>query len=142
MPEELVTIATFSMAVEADLARAKLESEGIECFLADEHTVTVNWLYSQAVGGVKLQVRESDAQRALEILKGSPTLTENAENHEAENTDQENVRCPRCDSTDVHYEKFSRRLAFLSWLVLRFPLPFLKREWKCKKCGYQWKGSE
>ncbi len=139
MTEELVTIATFSTAVEADLARARLESEGIECFLADEHTVTVNWLYSQAVGGVKLQVREADAQRAVEILKGTSTLAEDAEGRETEETEGAKPRCPRCDSPDVHYERFSRRLAFLSWLVLSFPLPFLKRKWKCENCGYEWK---
>lgn len=136
MSEELVTIATFSMAIEADLARAKLESEGIECFLADEHTVTVNWLYSQAVGGVKLQVKEADAQRAIGVLKES-RITKDIENQADE---FEGYYCPRCNSTDVHYEKFSRRLVFASWLLLRFPLPFLKRQWKCKNCGYQWKG--
>ena len=140
MSEELLTIATFSMAIEADLARAKLESEGIECFLADEHTVTVNWLYSQAVGGVKLQVREANAQKAMEILRGSSNMTEGAEEREAEETEYGKPRCPRCDSPDVHYEKFSRRLAFTSLLVLSFPLPFLKRKWKCENCGHQWKG--
>lgn len=46
----------------------RLEAEGIEAWLADEHLVQTDWLYSIAVGGIKLQVRPEHAQRALEIL--------------------------------------------------------------------------
>lgn len=70
MGEKLVTIGRFSQPLEAWLAKTKLESEGIECFLMDEHIVTMNWLYSNAVGGVKLKVREEDAEKAKRILSG------------------------------------------------------------------------
>ena len=73
MPERLVTVASFSQAMEAHLSRARLESEGIECFISDEFTITNNWLFSNAIGGVKLNVRESDAQEALEVLQHGPT---------------------------------------------------------------------
>jgi len=136
MTERLVTIATYSQAIEADLSRTRLESEGIDCFLADEHTVTVNWLYSNAVGGVKLKVRESDGQRAIEILRRQPVTADDPDDQVAEHDE---IRCPRCDSTDVNYERFSRRLTFASWLLLSFPFPFFKRKWECRKCGLQWK---
>ncbi len=42
---DLVTIATFSHPTEAHIPRARLESEGIWAFLADEHTIGANWLY-------------------------------------------------------------------------------------------------
>lgn len=64
----LATVASFSFAHEAHIARAKLESEGIPAVLADEHTVNMQWLYSNALGGVKVQVPPSCAQRAIEIL--------------------------------------------------------------------------
>ena len=54
-----------------DLAviRGRLESEGIECFAQDELMAQANPLYSNAIGGIKLQVRSSDVERASEILQ-------------------------------------------------------------------------
>lgn len=69
MAERLITIATFSQPIMAELARTRLEAESIGCFIADESIVMMNPFYSPAVGGVKLQVRESDIQRALEVLR-------------------------------------------------------------------------
>jgi hypothetical protein len=43
-------------------------AEGIDCELADQHLVQTDWLYSLAVGGIKLQVAAQDAERALTIL--------------------------------------------------------------------------
>ena len=61
-------IARFDSMPEAHIAMGRLEAEGIESWLADEHLVQTDWLYSIAVGGIKLQVRPELAQRALEIL--------------------------------------------------------------------------
>ena len=61
-------IARFDTMPEAHIAMGRLEAEGIEAWLADEHLVQTDWLYSIAVGGIKLQVNAEDAQRALEIL--------------------------------------------------------------------------
>ncbi|MFQ5926415.1 MAG: DUF2007 domain-containing protein [Terriglobia bacterium] len=69
MPEKLVTIATFSQPIEAHLAKTKLESEEIQCFVADEHTTRMFRFFSPFIGGIKLQVRESDVERAMEILQ-------------------------------------------------------------------------
>lgn len=127
MPEKLITIARFSQAMEAYLSKGRLESEGIECFIADEFTTT-SWLLANALGGVKLNVRESDIERALEVLQ-IDTVEAGADE----------PRCPECASPDINYEKCSRRVVFASLLLLGFPLPFLKRKWKCKECGYQWR---
>ena len=64
----LVTIRKFLDIKEAQLARSLLESAGIPCFLADENTIRMNWLWSNALDGVKLWVRENDAAAAEEIL--------------------------------------------------------------------------
>jgi type III secretory pathway lipoprotein EscJ len=60
---------TFTYPMELAVLRTRLEADGIECLVLDELTVQANPLYSNAVGGVKLQVRESDIQKAVEILK-------------------------------------------------------------------------
>jgi hypothetical protein len=69
--EQLVTLLTFSFPHELAVVRSLLESEGIECFAKDEFTAQVNNFYSNAIGGIKLQVRESEFERAVEILKES-----------------------------------------------------------------------
>jgi hypothetical protein len=69
MTNNFVTIRVFTYPSEAIILKGRLESEEIECFLMDELTVQVNPLYSNAIGGVKLQVRENDVERANEILR-------------------------------------------------------------------------
>jgi hypothetical protein len=66
--DKLITVASTSHTYEAHLIKSKLESEGIPAFIKDEHVVTANWLYSLAVGGVKIQVAQRDVERAKEIL--------------------------------------------------------------------------
>lgn len=63
-----VTIATYDFWPDAEIARGRLESEGIAAQLADQHLVQTDWLYSIAVGGIKLQVEDRNAERAAVIL--------------------------------------------------------------------------
>ena len=70
MAEKLVTLATFDMPFEAHLAKGLLETNDVSSFLADEFTVGVAWHLSNALGGIKLQVAETDAERAIPLLKG------------------------------------------------------------------------
>jgi hypothetical protein len=151
MSNSLITVATFSQPIEGHLVRARLETEGIPCFLADAHTISANWFYSNAIGGVKLQVRAADAQRARVLVE------EELERHQSERddidwtavdpdwtfdgsqADDDAHSCPTCGSTEVFYEKFSRPLIFLSILLLGIPVPFLSRRWSCRGCGRSWK---
>ena len=66
MNQSLETVATFSFAPEMGLVRSKLESEGIECFVKDE-LVSQTYIHN-AVGGMKLQVKADDAERARKII--------------------------------------------------------------------------
>jgi tetratricopeptide (TPR) repeat protein len=131
----LVTVATFSYPTEAYLSKAKLEAAGIWSFVADAETVTTNWLYSNAIGGVKLRVKKDDVERAIELLHNSEPIEWDEEGFE----EADEVSCPQCGSIETSYERYRMRLVFLSWLLLSFPIPFLKREWKCKACGHSWK---
>ncbi len=65
---ELVTVAVFDTLPKADLARSLLEQEGILCVLTDGNLVAMDWLLSNAVGGIKVQVPSSEADRAKEFL--------------------------------------------------------------------------
>ncbi|NDH90230.1 MAG: DUF2007 domain-containing protein, partial [Flavobacteriia bacterium] len=66
---KLITLKTFSNAVSAHLLKTRLESEGVECFILDENIVRLNSFYDLAVGGIRLQVREEDFQRAKELIE-------------------------------------------------------------------------
>jgi hypothetical protein len=64
-----VTVETFSSPWEAQLARACLEAEGIDAVIADEHFFRLYGALSNALGGVRLQVRPEHAGRAAELLR-------------------------------------------------------------------------
>jgi len=64
-----VTVAQFSLGTEAHIFRARLEAENIPAYVADEHQITANWLWSNALGGVKVRVPEVYAERAYVILR-------------------------------------------------------------------------
>jgi hypothetical protein len=67
--EKLVTVETFASPWEAHLARAALESEGIEAVIADEHFHRLYGPLSSLQGGMRLQVRPELAERAAELLR-------------------------------------------------------------------------
>ena len=69
-----VTIAIVRKGAEAQRIQKKLESEGIESFLATERSFAINKSKSKELGAVKVQVSRSDVQRALKIL-GAANLT-------------------------------------------------------------------
>ena len=64
----MITIATFDFLPQAEIVRGRLRVEGIHCQLVDQHLVQTDWLYSIAIGGIKLQVEEKDVERAEAIL--------------------------------------------------------------------------
>src|SRR4051812_21631861 len=77
--DNFVTIKTFNYSNEVAIIRARLESEGIECFIKDELTIQLNPFYSNTIGGVKLQVRQHDVPLAIEILKDTGYLSTEVE---------------------------------------------------------------
>src|SRR5438445_5230531 len=68
VPEHLVRVASCRGPAEALALRLKLEAAGIPVFLADEYTIAMDWLLSNAIGGIKVQVSEADVPRACEVL--------------------------------------------------------------------------
>jgi hypothetical protein len=65
MEEELVTIRRYFTPWEAHVAAARLEEEGIPCAVENEESATV---FGAALAFVKLKVRESDSERATQML--------------------------------------------------------------------------
>jgi len=76
MEDKLITVLTFNSIHELALVQGRLESEEIECFVQDELTVQVT-PFPNAIGGIKLQVRESDIERTVAILNEIGYITDN-----------------------------------------------------------------
>ena len=124
---EIVTVASYTDAVQANLAKGRLEVEGVESVLGDEHHVWANWVYSQALGGVKVKVRAEDAEAARAILSD---LDSGAFSLAAEEE-----ACAKCGGTEFETQDFFRKIALLAVFVISVPLPWRQRT-KCKTCGY------
>jgi hypothetical protein len=131
---QLQTIYYFRDLPLAELAKTKLESEGIPCFLANKNHIAMNWLASFALGGVKLQVRIEDAPIAKEIL--SKDLSENLNDLEEQFPAlEQSDHCQKCNSTNISPFKSSRKAGALS-LLLGLPLIFFRKSYKCHDCGH------
>ncbi len=138
MPGEWIAVASYSQPVQAHLARTRLEAEGIPCVVGDEHLVRVDWLLSNAVGGVKLMVPRAEIERARDALRPRPRLV--VVHGRGDENDGEMI-CPRCRCDDVYYSRYSRRVAGIFILLLGFLIPWRHRHWACTQCGYEWKES-
>ncbi len=133
----LRTIASFRDVPLAELARSKLESEGIPCFLKDKNLIAIDWAYSFALGGVKLQVREADAERAKAILNEdhSADLEEIEEEFPALKPGD---LCEQCHSPNLKVVDASRKAGAWS-LLLGFPFIFFRKRYQCVDCGHRMK---
>jgi Putative prokaryotic signal transducing protein len=130
---ELVTIRQFRDLPEALLAKGSLESAGIECFLADENLVRLDWFISNFIGGIKLNVHATDEANARRLLD-EPIL----EGLYVQGVGlYEQPRCPQCHSLDVNFQELDRPIAYMS-AFLRVPIPMQRPAWHCHACDAEW----
>ena len=131
--QELVTVRQFRDLPEALLAKGSLESAGIECFLADENLVRLDWFISNFIGGIKLNVRPADESNARKLLD-EPIL----EGLYVQGVGlYEQPRCPQCQSLDVNFQELDRPIAYMS-AFLRVPMPVQRPAWRCHDCDAEW----
>ena len=126
-------IGTYQYSSEAIIIKGKLESEGIEVFMRDNNTVDANPLYSNAVGGIKLFVKEEDLEKAQLILSevSQYSLDEN----------NQLIKCPKCNAEQVEMVTSIKDIrSFLAFLfsVLVVYMPFYsKHKYKCQSCKFE-----
>ena len=120
------------------MAKSFLSSHGIESFIKDEHIVSMNWLYSNVVGGVKLMVKEQDFEKAQKLLADV-----DAQEFSLNDNLVQGIPCTQCTSTQTEIiNEPGRKYSLLGILGLGtfLPLPFLNyEEWKCHSCSHIWK---
>ncbi|HEY3057015.1 MAG TPA: DUF2007 domain-containing protein [Thermoanaerobaculia bacterium] len=83
---------------EAQVAASALDAAGIDTNLVDQNIVGIDWGMSQAVGGVKVMVRDDDLERAREIVTGVATEGEIEPIVPSEDDEDLPVVCPECGS--------------------------------------------
>jgi hypothetical protein len=130
---EVIAIRRYRDIPAALLAKSILDSAGIENFLTDVNTVRMDWLWSNALGGMRLFVKDSDASAAEELLNQS--FQDSFEVEGQERFTQ--PRCPVCQSFDVSYKGLHKRIAYAS-IILHFPIPLSRLGWRCASCGHMW----
>jgi hypothetical protein len=84
-------VRSYDNYIPANMILSRLEQEGIRAYLQDEHTVTIDPIISNAIGGIKLMVLNDQLERALALIAG----------FEAEYLKA--GACPRCQSTNVRF---------------------------------------
>lgn len=137
MGNELVTVGAFIFPIDAYLLKTRLESEGIQCFLADDITSYIYWLWCLAIGGVKIKVKESDVELAAEVIGREPEISNIPEEWAFEDG---TVRtCPRCNSPVVYKATLHRRIGYAS-MLLGIIIPFPNWKWECLRCRCRWRG--
>lgn len=132
-----MTVRTFRDLPEALVAKATLESSGIDAFLVDDNTIRMDWFWSNGLGGVKVMVDREHLQAADEILN-QPT---------PESLDVPGVgeyrqpRCPRCESLDVTFKELNKPVAYVS-AYFNLPIPLTRRAWRCHSCNCEWEDDQ
>jgi hypothetical protein len=131
-----IILRRFRDLPDALLAKSILDSASIECFLIDENTIRMDWLWSNLLGGIKLWVRPEDAD-AGELLD-----RDYLESFEVEGVGEyKQPRCPNCQSFDISFRGLMIRLAY-GTLLLGFPIPARHVAWKCRSCGHAWEWTD
>lgn len=145
--DELVTVFVTVLPNEAYMIQGYLDSEGIESFLKDELTVQVYNFYSNAVGGVKIQVRGDDYDRARAVLKKGGYIKDEEKNvtvqHDVEIVKYDKVvnkkECPFCHSPNIGRSKRLNLISVIVYFILGIFFPVFRRAYKCFDCGREWR---
>ena len=132
MADAFVQLASYVSEIEAQIARTRLESEGVYSHIRDAGIVGSNWTLSNAVGGVKLFVKTEDAERARELL--NITVEPNGE-------DEGWGACPNCGSRKITV-RTDTMWAAISWMLMGLPIVTARSRLVCLNCQAVFKRSE
>ena len=137
------TVVSYPDLISAQLAQSLLSAEGIDSTIPEENFAGIDWRWSTALQGIRLQVDDGDADSALALLSLRPGLL--PDEYEAEvHTADEQQRCPQCGSDLMGSQRWRRRGKALTMLVpvLLFVWPLILAfgpRYECTQCGRLWR---
>lgn len=85
----LTKVRSFDSSFLANITLTKLQNYGVECYLYDEHTVNMNPIYSNVIGGIRLMVKEEDVMEATQLLQ------------QFDEDYLQSVKCPACGKSEI-----------------------------------------
>jgi predicted RNA-binding Zn-ribbon protein involved in translation (DUF1610 family) len=114
---DLVKFKFYETALEANRDKQILAESDIQSFIANEQTIQSDWLLSQALGGIQLQVFEDDVEKAEKILADYHENDKFAleVEHTVENPAFDFV-CPKCGSNHIYRDDSSTSFFGISLL--------------------------
>jgi DNA-directed RNA polymerase subunit M/transcription elongation factor TFIIS len=130
-PADLDLVELFRVwdSEEATQVKERLDAAGIPSYLGPELVDDIRQLHASFERGVGVKVRDVDEQRATAALASySRTLQPDA----AADEEDYAVRCPKCHSTEIVFQKLDLDPETSSAFDSKF-------NWSCDACGYQWK---
>lgn len=127
---EFVVLLTFDNYVTAHIAMGKLKDEGVDCWLKDEHLLSIDPILTNAVGGIKLMVDKQKAHLAARLLRDL------SQEYRA------SIPCPKCDSTNVELVSTPRKArnwvgALAGFFLGNYAMP-VKKVFHCFNCGHEY----
>jgi hypothetical protein len=124
----LIIIKTFNNYFLAHIALTRMQADGIECYLLDEHTITLDPMLANPLGGIKLAVKQEDffvADKLLSAYHLEYMLS---------------ATCPQCGSNSFSHipkkEATNYLTAILTWAVSNYAVA-PKYVYVCGNCGYE-----
>ena len=108
---EYQVLTTFNNYIDANLYLMHLQEEGINCWLKDENTVTIDPILTNAIGGIKLMVHSSQLERGAALLRIFTNKVQQAH------------PCPACKSLNVAYISTNRKPG--NWVAAFFTLSLI-----------------
>ena len=140
MEDKIIVYSTYYNPIEANIVKSRLEDSDIPCFLTDENVATINPLYNQAIGGVKLNVFERDVERINALLAEHEF---GVELELTNDVDEDKILCESCGSDNVSYgqatkKRFSWWVTVLSFFFIVYPFKANKC-YHCYNCGHEFK---
>lgn len=136
-PADWIEAGNYPTPIAAAVAKAKLESHGIDSALFDAELAN-SWVYTNALGGVRLMVAPGDLEAARDVLAADESLSDaDAAKAVPEGADifgaDPDSWCPDCHSREVEVRREARRGWLMRWLNPG-------RALHCRACGHDWRG--
>lgn len=125
---DLITVKTFDNYFSANIILTRLHAEGVECYLKDETTITIDPILTNAIGGIKLVVKKENARYVKGILQ----------RFEKEYTQA--ATCPKCKAHEFIYLAKPGVTNFLTAILTSLFASYAiasEYVYRCENCGYE-----
>lgn len=121
-----VQLESYTNYIEANIILGRLEEESINCWLKDENTASINPMWDNAIGGIKLMVAEAQAERAHALLQ------------QFREEKKQRMCCPHCHSKNIEQKAAPEKPKYWLNSLLAFlaPGPDMQTalKWVCQDC--------